>query len=72
MKMNFLHTETAIKSKLARILETLSPRRSNRVGIEAEHDNSSTQLLEMQKNQLIDLQKHFERYCNTLPSPWVQ
>ena len=21
----------------------------------------------MQKNQLIDLQEHFERYCNTLP-----
>ena len=27
----------------------------------------STQFLQMQKNQLIDLQEHVERYCNTLP-----
>ena len=27
----------------------------------------STQFLQMQKNQLIDLQEFFERYCNTLP-----
>ena len=27
----------------------------------------STQFLQMQKNQLIDLQEHFERYCNVLP-----
>ena len=27
----------------------------------------STQCLQIQKNQLIDLQEHFERYCNTLP-----
>ena len=26
-----------------------------------------TQFLQMQKNHLIDLQEHFERYCNTLP-----
>ena len=28
---------------------------------------SSTQFHQMQKNQLIHLQEHFERYCNTLP-----
>ena len=33
----------------------------------AEDKELSTQLLRMQKNQLIDLQEHFERYCNTLP-----
>ena len=27
----------------------------------------STQFLQLQKNHLIDLQEHFERYCNTLP-----
>ena len=27
----------------------------------------STQFLQMLKNQLIDLQDHFERHCNTLP-----
>ena len=27
----------------------------------------STQFLQMQKDQLIDLQEHFERYCNTFP-----
>ena len=27
----------------------------------------STQFLQMQKNQLLDWQQHFERYINTLP-----
>ena len=27
----------------------------------------STQFLQMQKHHIIDLQEHFERYCNTLP-----
>ena len=27
----------------------------------------STQFLQMQKNQLLDVQQHFERYINTLP-----
>ena len=33
----------------------------------AEEKEFSTQFLQMQKNHLIDLQEHFERYCNTLP-----
>ena len=33
----------------------------------AEEKELSTQFLYMQKNQLIDLQEHFQRYCNTLP-----
>ena len=27
----------------------------------------STQFLQIQKNQLLNLQQHFERYVNTLP-----
>ena len=34
---------------------------------EEEEKDLSTQFLQMQKNQLIDLQEHFERYCNVLP-----
>ena len=33
----------------------------------AEEKELSTQFLQIQKNQLIDLQEHFERYCSTLP-----
>ena len=66
-KKNFLQFGTLIKSRLARILETLSQCRIHCVGTETEDNNSSTQFLQLQKNQLIDLQKHFERYCNTLP-----
>ena len=33
----------------------------------AEEMDLSTQLLQMQKNQLIKMQEHFERYFNTLP-----
>ena len=32
-----------------------------------EEKDLSTQILQLQKNQLNDLQEHFERYCNTLP-----
>ena len=35
--------------------------------VEEEEKDSSTQFLQMQKNQLIDLEEHFERYCNVLP-----
>ena len=35
--------------------------------VEEEEKDLSTQFLQMQKNQLIDLQEHFERYCNVLP-----
>ena len=67
--MHFLQIETAIKSILAPILETLNQCRSHRDGNEAENDNSeksSTQFLQMQQNQLIQLHEHFERYCNLL------
>ena len=34
---------------------------------EEEEKDLSTQFLPMQENQIIDLQEHFERYCNVLP-----
>ena len=76
MKLNFIEVETAIKSKLRAILEQLNQRRkrSERVSnfvddcvVEDGEKELITQFLQMQKNQLIDLQEHFERYCNVLP-----
>ena len=75
-KLNFIEVETAIKIKLCAMLEQLNQRRnraervSNFVDdciVEEEEKDLSTQFLQMQKNQLIDLQEHFERYCNVLP-----
>ena len=80
MKLNFPEVETAIKTKLCSILEQLNQRRNRVERVsnfvddcvvedEEEEENAlSTQVLQMmQKNQLIDLQEHFERYCNVLP-----
>ena len=76
MKLNFIEVETAIKIKLCATLEQLNQRRnrSERVSnfvddciVEEEEEDLSTQLLLMQKIQLIYLQEHFERYCNVLP-----
>ena len=77
MKLKLLEIETAIRSKLTRTLESLNERRcrNQRVFEFEDHcfddDNqekdASTQLLQMQKNQLIELQEHLERYCNVLP-----
>ena len=77
MKLKFLEMETAIKSKLTRTLELLNERRcrNQRVFEFEDHcfeDNNgdkdaSKQFLQMQKNQLIELQEHLERYCNVLP-----
>ena len=76
MKLNFIEVETAIKIKLCAILEQLNQRRnraervSNFVDdciVEEEEKDLSTKFLLMQKNQSIDLQEHFERYCNVLP-----
>ena len=73
MKLNFIVVETATKTKLCAVLEQFNQRR-NRVSIfvddciaEEEEKDLSTQFLQMQMNQLIDLQEHFERYCNVLP-----
>ena len=76
MKLNFIEVESAIKIKLSAILEQLNQgrNRAERVSnfvndciVEEDAKDLSTQFLQMQKNQLFDLQEHFERYCNVLP-----
>ena len=77
MKLKFLEIETAIKSKLTRTLEPLNERRCRNQRVfefddhcfedDNEEKDASTQFLQMQKNQLIELQEHLERYCNVLP-----
>ena len=77
MKLKFLEIETAIKSRLTRTLESLNERRCRNQRVfefeyhcfedDNEEKNASTQFLQMQKNQFIELQEHLERYCNVLP-----
>ena len=75
MKLNFIEVETAIKINLCAIIEQFNQRcnRAERVSsfvddcIVEEEKDLSTQFLQIQKYQLIDLQEHFERYCNVLP-----
>ena len=78
MKLRFIEVETAIKIKLSSILEQLNQRHSQQERVSdfdddecfndtAEEKELSTQFLQLQRNKLIDLQEHFERYCNTLP-----
>ena len=71
MKLSFIEVETAIKIKLCAVLEQLNQRRnraervSNFVDdciVEKEEKDLSKQFLQMQKNQLIELQEHFDRY----------
>ena len=76
MKLNFIEVETAIRIYLCAILEQPNQRRNRaeRVPnfvddcvVEEKEKDSSTQFLQMQKNQLIDLKDYFERYCNVSP-----
>ena len=78
MKSSFIEVETAIKIKLSSVLEQLNQRHNQGERVidfeddeylneTAQEKELSTQFLQMQKNPLIDLQEHFERYCNTLP-----
>ena len=77
MKLKFLKVETAIKSKLTRTLEPLNERRCRNQRVfefedhcfedDNEEMDASLQFLQMQKNQLIELQEHLERYCTVLP-----
>ena len=76
MKLNFIEVETATKLKLCAILEQLNQRRNRSETVssflddcivEEEEKHLATQFLQMQKHQLIDLQDHFEHYCNVLP-----
>ena len=72
MKMNFLWFETTIKSKLARILETLNERRSHCVGTEAEDGNSSTQFLTNAEKSAHWLAGTFSEILKYFTSFWIQ
>ena len=71
MKNLFRDIKTTIKIKLGSILEKLTQRHNRRE--QADLDDryneicTSTQFLQIQTNQLIDLQESLERYCNVLP-----
>ena len=76
MKNLFLDIETTIKTNLSNILEKLTQRHNQRehARFDMSHDVfdndfcASTQILQIQKNQLIDLQQSVERHCNVLPA----
>ena len=68
--------EAVIRARVNAIGEKLIKRKDqNASTLECEDERTeeddeadmSTQFLQMQKNQLLDLQLHFERYVNTLP-----
>ena len=71
MKNLFRDIETTIKIELGSILEKLTQRPNRRYQADLDnYDNetcASTQFLQIQKSQLIDLQESLERYCNVLP-----
>ena len=71
MKNLFFDIKTTINIKLGSILEKLTQRLNRREEADLDDcDNetcTSTQFLQIQKKQLIDLQEHLERYCNVLP-----
>ena len=75
MKNLFLDSETTKKIRLGNILEKLtqSHNRPEHVRFDMSQDDcgneisASTQFLQIQKNQQIDLQEYLERYCNALP-----
>ena len=71
MKNLFFDIETTINIKLGSILEKLTQRHNRREQAHLDDcDNetcTTTQFLQVQNKQLIDLQEHLERYCNVLP-----
>ena len=74
MKNLFFDIETTIKSNLGNILEKLTQRDNRRehARFGMSQDDcyneicASTQFLQIQKNQFIDLVESLERYCNVL------
>ena len=69
----FSSLENAVKTRVNSIFEELNKMKSESTPqfefqyIKDEETDMSTQFLQIQKNQLLDLQQHFERYVNTLP-----
>ena len=70
---NSSYIENAIKTRINSIFEKLNGRKDESTPmfefqyIEEEEIDMSTQFLQIQKNGLLELQQHFERYVNTLP-----
>ena len=78
MQTKFASFQEIINSRVKAIFEKLNARKGHTTPIfdfddecideeEEEEADMSTQFLQMQKNQLFELQQHFERYINTLP-----
>ena len=75
MKNLFPDIETTISNKLGSVLEKITQHHNRRESARFDKsqddcDNeicASTQFLQNQKNQIIDLQETLERYCNFLP-----
>ena len=71
MKNLFFDIETTINIQLGSVLEKLTQRHIRRKQAylnDCDNETStSTQFLQIQKKQLIDLQEHLERYCSVLP-----
>ena len=74
MKLRFFEAETATMIQLSSVLEQLNQRHSQEERVidfdddeffndTVEEKELSTQFLQMQKDQLIDLKVHIERYC---------
>ena len=73
MLQNFSSIENAIKNRVSSFFEKLNGRKDESTPMlefqyieEAEID-MSTQFLQIQKNQFLKLQQHFERYVSILP-----
>ena len=74
MKILFIYIKTTIKIKVGSILEKLTQRQNRRESarFDISQDDcddeicASTQFLQVQKNQLIDLQESLEPYCIVL------
>ena len=77
MQTKFASIQEIINSRVKAIFEKLNERKGctnpasdfedECIAEEEKEADMSTQFLQMQKNQLLDLQQDFERYINTLP-----
>ena len=73
MKLKILEIETSVEGKLSHFFSALNQSRCRKEPVlefedecieKDEEQDVSPQFLQTQKNQLIDLQDHLERYCN--------
>ena len=76
MRTKFSSIEAIIRARVNAIREDLNKRKDRNASAsecedkgteEDDEADMSTQFLQIQKNQLLDLQQQFERYVNTLP-----